>query len=131
MAAFSKHVDVVATYDPQPGLHFHLHGYIGPHGEVRLSQWQGWATFATIFSNRPDRFRYAVARQLVLVQEDPASNTLVNKLADEWVCWDLLTDDLVRGRHLTNKGIIGAPIPLWHAETADALVMKAIHLYDR
>lgn len=130
MPAFSKTVDLVATYDPQPGLHYHLHAFVGPHSEVRLSPWQGWATFATIFSNRPDRFRFAVARQLVLVQEDPANNALVHKLADEWLCWDLLTDDLVRGRHLTNKGIIGAPAALWTAPTADALVMKAIALFD-
>lgn len=50
---------------------------------------------------------------------------------ERWVCWDLQADALVHGTPLRNRGLISAPEPLWTANSADALVMKAMMLYDR
>lgn len=108
------------------GLHFHLDCYVA-RGGTTPSPFEGWATFTQIFHRRPDGYRFAVAQALLLVDE----GRIVNRPDDTWICWDLLTDDLVRGKTLQSGGYIPAPAPLWTAPTADALVMKGFALIDK
>lgn len=128
MPALGKLADVVASYDPKPGLHYHLSCYVG-RAHTRPSSWEGWATFTTIFQQRPDGYRFAVARQLVL---DTEGGKVVNRLADDWICWDLLCDQLTGGHNLQHSdGLMRPPPPIWTGPNEEALVMRAMALYDR
>lgn len=123
----------MANPDPVIAFHYRLECYVGPHGSVRESPLEGWATFADIFNRRPDQFRYAIAQGVALKLEKPGEATVVaeHEPAGAYICWDLYTDDLARGRQLTRRGFMHTPAPLWTSDSLDGLVMKAIALYDQ
>lgn len=125
----------MANPDPPVAYHYRLACYVGPHGNVRESPLEGWATFADIFNRRPDQFRYAIAQGVPLVLTTISCTRDVVTAADEpagaFICWDLYTDDLARGRGLTRRGFMHTPAPLWTSDSLDGLVMKAIALYDQ
>lgn len=120
--------------DETVGYHFQLECYVGPGGDIRLSPFEGWATFAQIFAKRPDKFRFAVARMVPLKRVKLNVNHDVVEAGDEpvsdWLVWDLLSDDLTNGRALRQRGILPTPAPLWQGEHKDGLVMKCVALYD-
>lgn len=85
--------------------------------------------------HRPDKFRFAIARMVPLKYVRVNAQRYVVEAGDEpagdWLVWDLLSDEIVNGRSLRNKGYIGNPVPLWQGEHLDGLIMKAVALYDR
>ncbi len=117
------------------GLHYLLHGYVCGGGCFKPSTFEGWATFTQIFNARPDGCRYAIA-QLVPIRVNPDSDpntplVLHDQPLERFACFDLYDERLVRGTPLRNRGLMPAPEPRWTAHSADALVMKAMALYDR
>lgn len=120
--------DITGHRDPKPGAHYHLSCYVG-RTHTRAAEWEGWATFTTIFQRRPDGYRFAVARQLVMSEE---GGKVVNRLDDQWLCWDLLSDQLTGGHNLhRTDGLMRPPPPIWTGPNEEALVMRAMAQYDR
>lgn len=121
--------------DETVGYHFQLECYVGPGGDIRPSPFEGWATFPQIFSRRPDKFRFAVARMVPLKRVTISAQRDVVEAGDapdgDWLVWDLLADDITNGRGLRSRGILGTPAPLWQGEHLDGLVMKCVALYDQ
>lgn len=115
------------------GLHFHLHAYICGNGCVKPSPFEAWATFTQIFQQRPNNCRFAVAQMVPLKQQ--FGHVGYKGPEGDFLCWDLYDDDLLvtqRARsRARNDGLLGAPVPKWQGPSADALVMKAMALYDR
>lgn len=118
--------------DPIVGLHYQLHGYVCGKGCIKPSPFEGAATFTQIFQKRPDGCRFAVA-QCYGLERNPTSYevTASRHPSGPFVCWDLLDDELVKGRRTGPSGLIMPPPPLWMGPSADGLIMKAVHLYDQ
>lgn len=104
---------------PLAGLHYHLEGYVCA-GQVKPSPFEAWATFTLIYQKRPQGCRFAVAQLVPVFAYHPAG---------PYLCWDLDDDDLRQASR--RPGLITAPWPKWQAASPDALIMKAIALYDR
>lgn len=124
--------DITGHRDPKPGTHYHLSCYVG-RTHTRAAEWEGWATFTTIFQRRPDGYRFAVARQMVLRSIGEGIASVVKHIPDDqWLCWDLLSDQLTGGHNLQHSdGLMRPPPPMWTGPTEEALVMRAMALYDR
>lgn len=116
-------------------VHYLLHGYVCGGSCFQPSPFEGWASFTQIFQRRPDQCRYAIAQAVPLKQVDAEADgwkrVVTTGPEGDWLCWDLFDDSLVLGAPLRNRGLIAAPRPLWRAPNPDALVMKAMALYDR
>lgn len=131
VVSFNQLADVVASYDPKPGLHYHLSCYVCGRACAHPSPFEGWATFATIFSRRPDGCRFAIAKQIVLKSVGTGVASTVQSLPDDtWVCWDLLDDGLI-DRSSRASAMLHPPLPMWTSAVEEALIMKAMMLYDR
>ena len=128
MPALGKLVDVVATYDPKPGLHYKLSCYVCGRACSKPAPFEGWATFGQIFNSRPDGCRFAIAQQLVLVHRQGG---LIHELDDAWLCWDLLDDEVIRKSSDWRNPTLAAPPPTWTSPSETGLIMKAMALYDR
>lgn len=130
MPSFSKMANVVASYDPEIGLHFELQCFIGS-GRVHPSPFEGWATFPQIFQRRPDGCRFAIVRRVPLKTAVYKGNfdsvTPADEPEGDYLAWDLLDDTLTRGV----RGDLSPPEPLWRSASKDGLIMKALALYDR
>lgn len=103
--------------DPDPaGLHYKLAAYICAGGCVKLAPFEGVVTFRQVYDGRPFQCRYAVARETRLFSRDDM----------DWLAWDFFK--------IPNYPIneqVRAPAPLWRGGDPDALIMKAIALYDQ
>lgn len=116
--------------DPIVGLHYQLHAYVCGKGCIQPSPFDGAATFTLIFQKRPSGCRFAVAQSYGVRIKDHVA--IANKEpTGPFICWDLLDDELVRGRRTGPSGLIMPPPPLWTGPNADGLVMKAMHLFDK
>jgi hypothetical protein len=119
---------VIGTSNQRPisGVHYHLHSYICGSGCVKPSPFEGWAPFETIFQQRPNLCRFAVARCVPVSGSEPQG---------PWLCWDLYADTLMRGQLMNGLKyrtfLLQPPPPKWQGATADGLIMKAMALYDR
>lgn len=135
MPSFGKLANVEASYNPVAGLHYLMHGYVCGGGCFKPSPFEGWVTFTQLFQRRPDGCRYAIVQPVPMrVNPDPDPDTplvIHDEPLERWYCFDLQDDKLVLGTPLRNRGLISAPEPLWTAHNPDALVMKAMALYDR
>lgn len=107
---------------PLAGVHYHLEAYVCRGGCTKPSPFEGWATFTLIFQQRPHECRYAVARLVPVFSYEPAG---------PYLCWDLWDDSLLGGQNTQRNGLITPPFPLWQGPSPDALIMKAVMLYDR
>lgn len=107
---------------PLAGLHYHLEGYVCA-GQVKPSPFEAWVTFALILQRRPKGCRFAVAQLVPVFSYHPAG---------PYLCWDLMDDTLEAARRApAAAGLVTPPWPKWQGESPDALIMKAIALYDR
>lgn len=115
--------DTPPASDTLAGIHYKLEGYICGAGCVKPSPFEGWATFTLIFQQRPNNCRFAVARLVPVFEYEPRG---------PWLCWDLFDDVLTMGQNTQQLGgLITPPWPKWQGASADALIMKAMALYDR
>ncbi len=129
MPSFSKLTDVAASYNPKPGLHYVLSCYVCGRACIKPSPFDGWVTFERIFQQRPDKCRFAIARQLELTQPTAGNGGLVYERSTVWVCWDLLDDSLI-DRASRAVLLLHPPEPKWTSPVEEALVMRAMALYD-
>jgi hypothetical protein len=93
-----------------PHDRFRCHAFVCGKSCSKPSPVEGWALFGDIFSHRPNDCRFAV----------------VENVLGEFLAWDLLDDDLALGQFRKVP-----PAPMWDGPTADAVIMKAMALYDR
>lgn len=136
MPPFSKLTGVAGNHAQKPGLRYKLECYICGPSCIQPSPFEGWATFSQIFQRRPDGCRFAIAQAVPLYREpssDPSTPLIRtgSQPVGDYLCWDLLTDDLVLGRNMLQRGWLGTPVPLWQSPSLDGLIMKAMALYDR
>jgi hypothetical protein len=103
---------------PLAGMHYHLEAYVCGAGCVRPSPFDGWATFTLIFQQRPSGCRFAIAQIVPVFSYEPIG---------PYVCWDL-HEDLTT---MPGNNLLTPPWPKWQGENADALIMKAMALYER
>lgn len=119
------------------GYHYELQAYVCGAGCVRPSPFEGWATFAQIFSHRPSECRYAVVRRVPLrVNPDPDPGTplvLSGNPEGDYLVLDLYHDSVVKHQaHKPGTSVfLRAPPPTWSGTSRDGMIMKAIMLYDR
>ena len=109
--------------------HYELHAYVCGRGCIKPSPFEGWATFSQIFQNRPSECRYAVAR-LVALRNHQGKVIHGPYTVGPFVVWDLYHDDVVRHQQWKTT-LLRPPPPTWTGPTADAMIMKAMALYDR
>lgn len=123
MTKYDDTVSGTINQRPLAGIHYHLEGYVCGAGCVKPSPFEGWVTFTLIFQQRPNACRFAIAKLVPVYSYEPQG---------PWLCWDLYADALTREIN-THKpgGLIPPPWPKWQADSADALIMKAIALYER
>lgn len=96
--------------------------YVCCGGCTKSSMYTAWATFWEIYVERPNNCRFVVVE-----------NAPTNKHAPWWpqspyLAWDLLSDKIDPTGLPTE---LVPPWPLWQADNPDALIVKAIALYDR
>lgn len=97
--------------------HYRVHAYVCSASCVRYSPIEGFATFGTIFQQRPSTCRYVVV-------ERPAER--------DFVVWDMFDGDmLARACTTAFDKVLEPPKPVWAAADPHSLVMKAVALYDR
>lgn len=89
---------------------FRVHAYVAP-GSTKEPSAEGWMLVGDIYTGMPDGHRYVV----------------VEAVNGEFLVWDLGWLDGVRGKWAVDV----PPDVLWRGPTADAMVMKALALYDR
>lgn len=88
------------------------HAYICGNGCVREPSISSWATMTQLYLHRPDGCRFGVAQL-----HD-----------DTYGCYDFYSNRFsIKPVHGTDWNAT----PLWSADNPDALVMKAMALYDR
>lgn len=121
--------------DPIVGLHYRLYAYVCGKACIQAPPHTDPVTFTTVFNERPNKCRFAVAQQIPLVRgKQPPGPTHIVTYGDPtgpFVVWDLFDDELVRGRRAGPSGFL-APPPAWYlGPTESAATMKALALYDK
>ncbi len=113
------------------GYHYELQAYICGVGCVKPSPFEGWATFAQIFNNRPSGCRYAVVRRVPL--RNHQGKVFNAPRADgPYMVWDLYHDDVVKHqRHKAATLLLRPPTPTWSGYSRYGMIMKAMMPYDR
>lgn len=100
--------------------HYLLSCYVGRTGaQLQPSV----STYSVIFQRRPSGCRYAVAQPIHLQHE---GGIVTSVAADYWIAWDLYATT-----RPDPQFTLRAPEPIWTGPTEDALIMKAIALYDQ
>lgn len=116
------------------GMHYVLSAYV-MKGKIEPSPFDGPRTFDAIFTARPEGCRFAVAQAVMLRRNpDPRPSTPLFNTdpapSGPFVVWDLLDEELVRGRRRSESGLMAPPPALWMHDSEDGMVMKAMALYD-
>lgn len=93
---------------PAQDSRYHLRAYVCGHGCVQWQEDLGSATFAAIYSRRPNDCRYAVAESA----------------RDHVIVWDLYNV------LLDGQGALITPDPVRVCDTVDSAVMATMLLYD-
>jgi len=130
----------VVVLDPAPGdfpaavgLHYQLVCYVCGPSCVKPSPFEGWATFAHIFNNRPNGCRFAVARTVPL-RAAIIKKAVIVEVAPEpegpYLVWDLLDDGLI-DRSSRGSALLHPPLPMWTGDAPDGLTMRAMLQYER
>lgn len=113
-------------------MHYELQAYICGPACSKPSPFQGWATFAQIFQNRPNNCRYAVVRRVPLRSHEGKA-FVAARAEGPYLVWDLYHDQVVRGGGwgAANDITLRPPPAKWSGATRDGMIMKAMMLYDR
>ena len=119
------------------GRHFLVRAWVGPGGQVLEARTEGWQTFPQIWSqwnamaSAPSGVapytsfganpfhRFVVFERKRIFQSGVVLGCWEHSTVMRWV------------RNDKHQFTLRPPEPLWTADTVDALVMKAIALYDR
>lgn len=100
---------------------YRLCAFVCAGGCVRPSPFEGWASFPTILAQRPDDCRFVIAENML----SPDS---------VFVCVDLRDSSIApTGKiRMISSVVLGLrdPPARWVGNDPDALIMKAIALYD-
>lgn len=121
------------------GLHYEVEAYISAGGVV-LSRPHGeqWVTFNTLYNSRPPNTRFAVGRKVPLVVNrdlDPNTPLYTYGQPGEWCAWDFYDSDflMLQAQKPAPRfdEHIEPPLSRWGGLSADALVMKAVALYEK
>lgn len=97
--------------DPKK-IRFRAVAFVCGKGCVREPKVEGWATFYQLFDARPNDCRFLVVESAVDT--------------DRYAVWDLYADDIVMGFFNDVP-----PPACMVGDSADALVMKAMALYEK
>lgn len=116
----------------QVGLHWRLICYVCGPGCTKPSPFEGWATFAQIFTNRPDGCRFAVAQRVPFGKVRTAGGRMSGPGPDgPFVVWDLLDPSLIGGFNLQHgDSAIQPPEPRWQGDNEEGMIMTAMMLHD-